>query len=162
MARTTTRHTVVARSANLNGVVRLEALADEIFRPGHLLRFDAAEELELHATALGVLVGKLIAVESQTPDTNTWPLRPAIDIPYAADDTAYYAEGSPGDVFNMYIAVGYTAVRGISQMFSHGDGTLRVATVAAGTLTGSIVGVAEQDVDNSGGTGAIRCLVRIT
>jgi len=99
MARTSTEHTIVIQSANLNGVVRREALADEIFYPGHLLRFDADEELELHATADGVLAGKLIALENPTPDTITYPTTAAISIPYAADDTAYFAEGQPGDIF---------------------------------------------------------------
>ena len=162
MARTTTEHMIVVKSANLNGVVRREALADEAITPGHLLSIDTDEEMQLHAASLGVLVGKLVALESQTPDTNTYPTTAAIDIPYAADDLMYYAEGQPGDVFNMFLAVGYTAVMGISQLCSKGDGTLQVATIGTTTTyPNSIVGIADEDVDNSGGGAAVRLRVRI-
>ena len=160
MARTTTQHTIVVQSGNLNGVVRREALADEALTPGHLVRFDADEELEKHGTADGVLVGKLVVLENPTPDTYTYPTTAAIDIPYAANDTCYYAEGVPGDIFNMILASSVTAVKGISQLVSNGDGTLKVATVGAGTLAGAVVGVADQDVTS--GTATARCRVRIT
>lgn len=159
MARTTTEHTIVVQAASPYGVVRREALADEIFYPGHLLRFDTSEELEKHATADGVLVGKLIALENPTPDTITYPTTAAISIPYAADDTAYYAEGQPGDIFQIFLANAQTVVKGISQLASNGDGTLKVATVAAGTLANAIIGVADEDATASGDT-LIR--VRIT
>lgn len=160
MARTTTRHTIVCESADKFGVTRREAIADEAFTPGHLLRFDADEELEKHATADGVTVGKLVALETLTPDTNTYPTTPAIDIPYTADDLAYYADGQPGDIFNMWLATGETGVKGITQLVSNGDGTLKAAVVAATTLANAIVGVAHQDVTGAGA--ALRCLVRIT
>lgn len=160
MARTTTQHTIIIQSGNLNGVIYREALADEALTPGHLVRFDADEELELHATADGVLVGKLVVLENPTPDTNTYPTTAAIDIPYAADDTAYYAEGVPSDIFNMILATSVTAVKGISQLVSNGDGTLKVATVGTSTLANAVVGVADQDVTS--GTATARCRVRIT
>ncbi len=159
MARTTTDHTIAVVSADKYGVVRKEALADEALTPGHLVRFDASEELEKHADENGVLVGKLVVLESQTPDTDTYPTTAAIDIPYAADDTAYYAEGQPGDVFNMFLADQVEAVKGISQLVSKGDGTLKVAAVDASTFANAIVGVADADVTASGVT---RCRVRIT
>ena len=152
MARTTTEHTIVLQAANLNGVVRREALADEIFYPGHLLRFDASEELEKHATADGVLVGKLVALENPTPDTITYPTTAAISIPYAADDTAYYAEGQPGDIFQMFLHDGETVVKGISQLGSNADGALKVVTVGTSTLANSLVGVADEDATASGDT----------
>lgn len=159
MARTTTEHTIVVKSADRHGVVYREAIADEVFYPGHLLRFDADEELEKHATADGVLVGKLVALESQTPDTHTYPTTAAISIPYAADDTAYYAEGQPGDVFQMFLYNGETVVKGVTQLISNGDGTLKAETVDAATLANAIVGVADEDATASGDT-LIR--VRIT
>ena len=159
MARTTTDHTVVIVAADKNGVVRKEAIADEALIPGYLVRFDADEELENHATAAGVLVGKLVVLETLTPDTAAYPTTAAISIPYEVGDTAYYAEGQPGDVFNMLLADGETAVKGISQLISNGDGTLKVETVDGDTIAGSIVGVADADVTASGAT---RCRVRIT
>ena len=157
--RTTTAHTIVVESANLNGVVRLEAIADEALCPGELVRFDANEELELHATADGVLAGKMVVLESQTPDTITSPTCAAIDIEYDADDLAYYCQASPGDVLNMFLADSEVGVKGISQLVSNGDGSLKVETVDAATLADAIVGTAWQDVTASGAT---RCLVRIT
>lgn len=150
MARTTTEHTIVIQAANLNGVVRREALADEIFYPGHLLRFDSSEELEKHGTADGVLVGKLIALENPTPDTITYPTTAAISIPYAADDTAYYAEGQPGDIFQMFLYSGQTVVKGVTQLISQGDGTLKAESVDGSTLAHAIVGVADEDKTASG------------
>ena len=150
MARTTTQHTIVVQSANLEGVVRREALADEIFYPGHLLRFDTDEELEKHATADGVLVGKLVADINPTPDTITYPTTAAISIPYAADDAAYYIEAQAGDILMMFLYNGQTVVKGITQLISNGDGTLKAETVDAATLAHAIVGVADEDKTASG------------
>ena len=158
MARTTLRHTIVLQSANLNGVVRKEAIADHALCPGELVRFDAAEELELHATANGVCVGTLVVLETITPDTIGHPLQAAIDMEYDADDLCYYAEGQPGDVFNMFLANGETAVKGVSLLESDGNGHLTV--VAAGTLINSLVGVADADLVNATGAPA-RLAVRI-
>jgi len=161
MARTTTEHQIVIQSANLNGVVRLEGIADEAFMPGRLLSVDNAEEYQNHNSAVGVLPGKLIALETQTPDTDTYPTTAAIDIPYVADETCYVAQGQPGDVYNMWLADGYTAVKGQSMLASNGDGALRVVTVAAGTFTNSIVGTPDEDCNNSLGGTAVRLRVRI-
>lgn len=159
MARTTTEHQIAIQFANKEGMVRREAIADEIFYPGHLLRFDASEELELHATADGVLVGKLVADINPTPNTTTYATTAATAIPYAADDTAYYIEGSPGDILMMRLVDQGVVVKGVSQLVSNGDGTLKVATVSATTLANAIVGVADEDCTASGVT-LIR--VRIT
>jgi hypothetical protein len=159
MARTTTQHTIVVQSANLEGVVRREAIADEAFSPGHLLRFDADEELEKHNTADGVLIGKLVAAINPTPDTITYPTTAAVDIPYTADDMAYYIEGQPGDILMIYLEDAETVVKGVSQLVSNGGGTLKVVTVGTSTLANSVVGVADEDATASGDT-LIR--VRIT
>jgi hypothetical protein len=159
MARTTTEHSIVVKSANKLGPVFREAIADEVMYPGHLVRFDADEELELHATADGALPGKLVVVENPVPDTHTYPTTAAIDIPYAANDLAYYVEGQPGDVLNMKLATGQTATMGIAPLVSNGDGTLKTATVGAGTLANAIVGYADEDVTT--GTATARIRVRI-
>jgi len=159
MARTTTDHTIAVSPASLIGVVRKEALADEALYPGMLARFDADEELEAHATAGGVLVGKVVILETQTPDTDTYPTTAAIDIPYTIGDTAYYAVGQPGDIFNMFLANGETAVKGVSQLISNADGSLKVESVDADTLAGSIVGVAAADLANTTGS---RARLRVT
>ena len=152
MARTTTEHTIVIQSADKNGALVREALADEIFYPGHVLRFDADEELEKHATADGVLVGKLVAEINPTPDTGTYPTTAAVSIPYAADDTAYYVEGQSGDILQVFLADGETVVKGVTQLISNGDGTLKAETVDAATLANAIFGVADEDATASGDT----------
>jgi hypothetical protein len=139
--------------------VRKEALADEAIIPGQLLRFDADEELEKHATAGGVLVNKLVALESPTAAPGTTQ---AIDTAYAIGEIVYYAIPRPGDVCYMFLAAGETAVKGISQLVSDGAGALQVATVDATTLVNSIVGVPAEDKDNSGGGSAVRVLVEIS
>jgi len=159
MTRTTTEHQIAIQFANKEGMVRREALADEIFYPGHVLRFDTDEELELHATAGGVLVGKLVADINPTPNTTTYATTAAISIPYAADDTAYYIEGSAGDILMVYLADQQTVVKGITQLISNGDGTLKAETVDGDTIPGSIFGVADEDATADGNT-LIR--VRIT
>lgn len=159
MARTTTEHQIAIQFADKDEMVRREALADEIFYPGHVLRFDTSEELELHATAGGVFVGKLVADINPTPNTTTYATTAAIDIPYAADDTAYYIEGAPGDILMVYLADQQTVVKGITQLISNGDGTLKAETVDGDTIAGSIFGVAAEDATASGDT-LIR--VRIT
>ena len=138
--------------------VRDEALADEAITPGQLLRFDADEELEKHATAGGVLVNKLVALESPTAAPGTTD---AIDTAYAIGEIVYYTIPRPGDLVYMWLKAGETAVKGISQLVSDGAGALQVATVDATTLANSIVGVAAEDKDNSGGGSAVRVLVEI-
>lgn len=152
MARTTTEHVIGIQSANKDGFVRREALADEIFYPGHVLRFDTDEELEMHATADGVLVGRLVADINPTPDTITYPTTAAVSIPYAADDTAYYIECSPGDIVQAFLADGETIVKGVTQLISNGDGTLKAETVDAATLANAIFGVGDEDATASGDT----------
>jgi len=159
MARTTTEHQIAIQFANKDGMVRREAIAHEAIYPGHLLRFNTDEELELHATADGVLVGKLVCDINPTPNTTTYATTAATAIPYAADDTAYYIEGSIGDILLMRLVDQGVVVKGISQLGSNGDGTLKVVTVGAGTLANSVVGVADEDCTADGVT-LIR--VRIT
>lgn len=153
MARTTTEHVIGIQSANPLGFLKREALADEAFYPGHVLRFDSSEELEKHATATGVFVGKLVADINPTPNTVTYPTTAATAIPYAADDTAYYIECQPGDIVQVYLYDGETVVKGVSQLVSGTTaGTLAVATVDASTLANSIFGVADEDATASGDT----------
>ena len=159
MARTTTEHSIVIELANLEGVVSLERLGSGTITPGHLLDITGAA-VRSHATGDGVLPGKLVALENQTPDTQASPTTAAIDITYASGDTVYYAQGNPGDVFNMIVATSQTTVAGVSQLVSNGDGTLKVTTVDAATLVGAVVGVADEAVTS--GTVVARCRTRIS
>lgn len=159
MARTTTLHSIIVELANLEGIIALERLGSGTVTPGHLLDVTGGA-VRSHNTADGVCPGKLVALENQTPDTQASPTAAAIDITYASGDTVYYAQASPGDVFNMIIAASETTVDGVSQLVSNGDGTLKVVTVATTTLTEAVVGVADEAVTS--GTVVARCRVRIT
>ena len=163
MARTTTEHVIGVQSASKLGFLHREALADEAFYPGHVLRFDSDEELEKHATSGGVLVGKLVADINPTPDTATYPTTAAVSIPYSADDTAYYIECQPGDIVQVRLAASTTVVKGVTQLVSKGGTTAGVVapeTVDATTLTGAVFGVADEDATTTTATALIR--VRVT
>ena len=165
MARTTTEHVIGIQSASKHGFLRREALADEAFYPGHVLRFDSDEELEKHATSGGVLVGKLVADINPTPDTVTYPTTAAVSIPYAADDTAYYIECQPGDIVQAMLAASQTVVKGVTQLVSQGGtvaGTLAAETVDQTTLTGAVFGVADEDATTTASATATLVRVRVT
>jgi len=50
----------------------------------------------------------------------------------------------------MYLYDGETVVKGVTQLISQGDGTLKAETVDAATLAHAIVGVADEDKTASG------------
>ena len=156
----TVYHSIVIQAANEFGdITRREKLAAAAITPGELLDFDSATTVNAHGVAGGVLQGKLVALETQTPDSAT---AANIDVDYASGDTVYFAEGKPGDVFYMWLAAGQSALMNPpSQLISDGAGALTVATVDAATLTNSIVGVADEVKDNSGGGTRVRIKVRI-
>jgi hypothetical protein len=136
---------------------RKEAKAAGTITPGHLIQLDSNAEAVVHATAGGVLQGKLIALESQTPDDeDAW----SIEINYVDNERVYYAVGQPGERYNMLLKAGENAALN-AQLESAGDGSLQVESVGAGSLTNSIVGVAREAKDNSGGGTAVRILVEI-
>lgn len=151
--------TIVLQVANqLGDVTRRESLAyySDIV-PGHLLNHRSATTVGVHNVADGFCEGKMVALETQHPDSET--LKSIIQ-PYATGDTVYYAEGKPGDIFYMWLAAQNEAVMTPpSPLASNGDGTLKVVVVGAGTLEGAIVGVADEAI----AAGALsRIRVRIT
>jgi hypothetical protein len=147
---------IVISSGNLNGVVRREALSSAVVTPGELLDFSAGLLIP-HGGAAGVLGGKLVCLETQTPDNGTTP---SMSVDYSAGDTVYYAEGVPGDVFYMWLSATDTTVAGTTQLVSDGAGALQPETVDATTLANSVVGVAEDST--TAGTTRVRIRVRIT
>jgi hypothetical protein len=148
-----TYHTIAVQ---YNELTRLEALAHEAITPGELLLINSDEELTPHSADAGVLPGKLICLESITPDTSTTA---SIDLDYAANDTAYYAQAKAGEVYYMWLKASETVVKGVTQLVSDGAGALKGATVDATTFENSVVGIAEQDL--TAGIARTRCLVRI-
>jgi len=159
MARTTTEHTIVHKSADPHGVVRLEAIGTGAIMPGQLIEFESNGYVQQHATAGGASM-KLVALENQTPDTHDYPTTAAIDIPYASGDTIYFCQASPGDVLNMWIASGQDVTKMIESLVSDGGGRLVSCGTGVSVGTSNPVGRPWEDAAASGGT-AIRCLVRI-
>ena len=159
MARTTTEHTIVHKSADPHGVVRLEAIGTAAIMPGQLLEMESNEYVQKHSAA-GAASAKLVALENQTPDTHTYPTTAAIDIPYDSGDTVYYTQASPGDVLNMWIASGQNVSKGIDWLIPDGAGRLTSCGTGVSVGTSNPIGVPAEDANASGGT-AIRCLVRI-
>lgn len=149
----TVYHTIALQGAH----VRREGTSHESITPGHLLEINTDEELALHSSAGGVMPGKLIALES--------PMCPpsqlaAIDTPYDANTRVFYAEGQPGDIYNMWLKTGETVVKGITHLVSAGGGELQVVDpINLSTLVESVVGVADQDLT---AVGSARVRVRIT
>ena len=158
MARTTTEHTIVNRSADQHGVVHLEAIGTGAIYPGKLLEMESNEYVQHHSVASGA-TAKLVALESQTPDTHDYPTTAAIDIPYASGDTVYYTQASPGDVLNMWLAAGQDVSKGIDWLISDGAGALTSCGTGVSVGTSNPVGLAWEDAVP--GESAGRCLVRI-
>lgn len=158
MARTTTKHTIVTQSADMHGVVHLEAIGTGAVYPGKLLEMDSNGYVLHHATASGA-TAKLVALEHQTPDTQTYPTTAAIDIPYDSGDLVYYTQASPGDVLNMWLASGESVTKGLEWLISNGAGLLTSCGTGVSVGTSNPVGIAWQTVD--AGSGNLRCLVRI-
>lgn len=149
-----TPHTIAIQG----GAARLEETSGEAaIKPGHLLAVSSGEVIK-HATADGTVLPVLVALEAVTA---AGVAKAAIDSTYDDGDTVYYAVGQPGDVFYMWLATGNNAVDGVSPLGSNGDGTLKVVTVAAGTLEGSTVGVPVGSLNNASGS-AQRLKVRIS
>lgn len=160
MTRTTTEHTIVIQSAKPGGVTKLEDVGTGAVMPGQLAELETTEMLRKHAKKNG-FSAKLVVLENPTPDTHAYPTTAAIDQPYTDGDTVYYAQGQPGDVFNMWIASGQNVKKGRDALISDANGRLVSAgTGVAGPGTSNVIGIPEEDANASGGT-AIRCKVRI-
>lgn len=157
MARTTTQHTIVVETAKPHGVTRLEAVGSATIYPGMLLTFLSGGKITPHATASGASA-KFVALENQTPDTFTYPTTAAIDIPYASEDTVYYAQLQAGDVANMRWANGQSPTFGIDWVISDGNGNLTSCGTGVSVGTSNVIGLAWQTVTASGVT---RGLVRV-
>jgi hypothetical protein len=157
-----TPHTIVLRSNNdENRMQRVHSnIAQAAVTPGHLLAWGTTTTVKVHPTADGASEGRKVAIENPWSDhalissTNG----PNIDHAYATGETVFWIPLNAGDMVYMFIAATVNAAKGAA-LVSNGDGTLKVATVGAGTLTDAIVGYAAEAVDNSGGGSAARIRV---
>lgn len=159
MARTTTRHTIVVQSADLDGVVHLEAIGTAAVYPGRLLEIESSAGYIRHHSVASGATAKLVALEPQTPDTITYPTTAAIDIPYDSGDLVYYTQACRADVLNMMLAEGESVTKGIDWLISNGAGLLTSCGTGLSVGTSNPVGLAWQTVDASSADS--RCLVRI-
>lgn len=135
--------------------LRDEDVADAAITPGHLVE-KTATGVAVHSTAAGNQ-NRMFAVERDFYGGG-------IDDAYATSDTVLLATCRNGDVVNALVAAAATAITRGAALESAGDGTVRIASTDAATddtQRESVVGYAEEAVDNSMGGSAVRILVRI-
>jgi len=160
MARTTTDHTIVVQSALLSGVVRQEEVGTGSIYPGLMLMHDLNGYVAIHNVDTGANSG-MVALESQTPDTNTYPTTASTEIPYTDHDTVYYAFAMPGDIMQVRLKSGSTVVKGRTWLGNDGNGQLKaIGTEGMPTTVGTSnpVGVAWESIASCG-SGAL-CRVK--
>jgi hypothetical protein len=157
----TASSTIVLRSNNRdNGMQRvMEApcQAAATIRPGQLLAFGTTNTVKPHAVATGNKEGVKVALDNlyAPPASGS-----AIDATYAAGYTVPYIFASPGDVLYMLLKTGNNVAKG-QALESGGAGNLQAGTTPiAGTSVDSVVGYAEEAVNNASGSDA-RIRVRI-
>jgi hypothetical protein len=156
-----TPSTIVLRSNNRdNGMQRvMEApcQAAVTIRPGMLLAVGTTNTVKPHTVATGNKEGVKVALDNlySPPSAGI-----AIDATYAAGYTVPYIFASPGDVLYMLLKTGNNIAKG-QALESGGAGNLQAATTpVAGTSVDSLVGYAEEAVNNASGSDA-RIRVRI-
>ncbi len=131
-----------------------EAKANAAITPGHLVELRSDGELQVHGTAAGT-AAKAFARENEVFGTG-------IDTAYAAEDNVLYSVFRPGDEINALVAAGAPAIVINDKLESAGDGTLRkvvTSAATADTARSSVVAIATEAVDNSGGGAAVRIIV---
>ena len=140
--------------------------ADEALTPGELVRFDADDELEPHGTAGGNAL-PIFVVEN--PYAETAAGAKAIDTDYALGSYARVIYAQPGDLVYDWLADGQNVAKGAA-LVSDGAGALQSGgtqavdeggTVTYTVYTDSVVGYADQDLNNSAGGARARIKVRV-
>lgn len=130
--------------------------AGSAIKPGHLLEELAAGTVQEHSTA-ATNTQRLVALTNLASGKT-------IDDAYAVGETVRYGAFSGGQVAFLRVAAGTAAIANRAYLQSNGDGT--VATLATDAATDdtqreSVVGVALEAVDNSGGGAEVFIKVRI-
>lgn len=151
----TTPNTIVLRSNNRdNGMQRVSeapCLTAVTIRPGMLLAGGAGNTVRPHNTATGNKEGVKVAIDNWQATAS------GIDTVYNAAETVRYIFASPGDVLYMLIKTGSNVAKGAA-LESAGTGALQAGTTPiAGTSVDSVVGYADEAVNNATGSdGRIR------
>lgn len=133
-----------------------EAKVAAIFKPGHLVEITSAGEAQKHSVAAGNS-NKAFALASQTTGGT-------IDDAYAVGEVALVGYAQSGQLVNAVLAAAAPAIVAGDALESAGNGTLRKQVVAAATTQASrdsVVGYADESVDNSGGGSEVRIIVRV-
>lgn len=153
--------TIVLRSNNRdNGMQRVHEApcqAAVSIRPGMLLAYGTTNTVKPHAVVTGNKEGVKVAVDNlfAAPASGS-----AIDATFAAGNTVPFIFGSPGDVLYMLLKTGNNIAKG-QALESGGAGNLQAGTTPiAGTSVDSVVGYADEAVNNASGSD-VRIRVRI-
>lgn len=162
MANTASGTIVLRSNSRDNGMQRvMEApcQAAVTIRPGMLLAVGTTNTVKPHAVATGNKEGVKVALDNLFVYPTVAP-GTAIDATYAAGTTVPYIFASAGDVLYMLLKTGNNIAKG-APLESAGAGNLQTATTPiAGTSVDSLVGYAEEAVNNASGSDA-RIRVRI-
>lgn len=131
--------------------------AGSAIKPGHLLEELAAGTVQEHSTAAGN-TQRLVALTNLSNGGT-------IDDAYAVGETVRYGAFASGQEAFLRVAAGAAAIANKAYLQSAGDGT--VITLAASAATSqaqreSVVGVALEAVDNSGGGTEVFIKVRLS
>lgn len=136
-----TSKTILLRGTGVQG----ESIASGAITPGHLILVGGTT-VAVHGTALAPAM-PAFAVESMDGGT--------IDTAYAADDNVYYVIASFGSCVNALLKAGEN-IAAKDKLVSAGDGTLKKFAAASG---GNVVAIADEAVNNSAGSDAVRLKV---
>jgi hypothetical protein len=123
--------------------------------PGHLVEA-VPTGLRPHATADG-LARPAFAIESLVPAPRGTATEP-IATPYASGDAVRWIIAAPGMLLYALVPAAAAAIVKGDALVSAGDGTLK--KVGATPVVGSIVALAEEALNNSGGGTPARIKVR--
>jgi hypothetical protein len=150
MANTNSSTIVLRSNSRDNGMERvMEApcQAAVTIRPGMLLGVGTTNTVKPHSGAGANREGNKVALDNlfAAPSAGS-----AIDATFAAGNTVPYIHAVPGDVLYMLIKTGSNVAKGAA-LESAGTGALQAA---AGTAIDSLVGYAEEAVNNASGSDA--------
>jgi hypothetical protein len=131
---------------------------DSAIKPGHLITKLSTGKVDGHGTSGGAAYPVMFAFEDRksnrggdgiTAPKNLWDA-------YAADDVVPYGIPNPGDIITAWLPANASAVVIGSSLMSNGDGCL-----ALRTSTNVVIATAEEAIDNSAGSSAVRIAIRI-
>jgi hypothetical protein len=158
MARTTTEHSIVIKSAKKEGLAVDSGVgtASKIY-PGHLLE-KTAGGMRLHGTA-GAWAAPLIALPHKTPDTDTYSGSAVLQTAYAKGETVYYARCQPGDIVMIRIKSSESATDGLTFLQSDGAGHVKSCGTDLASGTSNPVALAWETVSTAGSAALIKALI---